>query len=69
VQFADVIAGCIRSIIIKDKNYEIAIQFYKDIIKDGFIQNNKTKFINPNFIFYSEIDQEINEQIKEIWKL
>ncbi len=69
VQFADVIAGCIRSIILEDENHEIAKQFYQEIIKNKFIQNKETSFINPNFIFHNEMNQKTERQIKKLWKL
>ena len=67
IQFADIVAGCFRSLFIKDSNYKNAIDFYKKI-KDKIIRGDSNN-PNPNLIFYSEIGEDYKQRCKEIWKL
>lgn len=65
IQFADIIAGSIRSFLIKDKKAGQAKKFIakfktKIITKD---KNNP----NPNLIFFGEINEEIKSRSGEIW--
>ena len=67
IQFADIIAGCFRSLLTKDANYNQACEFFKQI-KNKLISKNKEN-PNPNLIFYNEINLELKKNCGEIWKL
>jgi hypothetical protein len=67
IQFADIIAGCFRSLLEKDYNYEHAINFYRQI-KDKIIRGD-SNISNPNLIFFGEINQELKSRCKDIWNL
>lgn len=67
IQFADIVAGAFKSIFIKDEKFAQGVLFFKE---------NKSKFFskdiklpNPNLIFYGEINNELKNNIKEMWKL
>jgi hypothetical protein len=66
IQFADIIAGCIRSFLISDPNFlesaEIFIpRFRKKII--GKSRENP----NPNLIFFGEINDNLKTRSGQIW--
>lgn len=67
IQFADMIAGCFRSMLSKDENYDKACGFFKNF-KNKLISKN-TENPNPNLIFYNEINQELKNNCGAIWKL
>lgn len=67
IQFADIIAGCFRSLLIKDDNFEKACDFFR-LIKNRFIRGDSEN-PNPNLIFYKEINQNIKDSCKSIWEL
>ena len=67
IQFADIVAGCFRSLLEKDVNYDDAVEFYKQIKK--FIVKGNSNIPNPNLIFFGEINDELKLRCKEIWKL
>lgn len=67
IQFADITAGCFRSLLIKDDNFDKACDFFK-LIKNRFIRGD-SEIPNPNLIFYKEINQDIKNSCKFIWKL
>lgn len=67
IQFADVVAGCFRSLLVKDSNLDKACNFFKTI-KNSFIRGDADN-PNPNLIFYKEINDDIKKNCKDIWKL
>lgn len=66
IQFADVIAGCFRSLLIKDNKFDQAKEFLQEI-KNRLIPKNREN-PNPNLIFFKEIDKEIKINCESIWK-
>ena len=67
IQFADMVAGCFRSMISKDENYNKACDFFKKF-KDKMISKNREN-PNPNLIFYNEISQDIKGNCGAVWNL
>lgn len=67
IQFADIVAGCFRSMLIKDDNFNKACKFFK-LIKNRFIRGDSEN-PNPNLIFYQEINNEIKNNCTAIWGL
>lgn len=67
IQFADVVAGAFKSLFMKDKRYEQGKEFFL-VNKDKFFKRS-TENPNPNLIFYPEINQNLINNIKEMWKL
>jgi hypothetical protein len=67
IQFADIVAGCFRSLFIKDENYDKACEFF-NLIKSKLISKNKDN-PNPNLIFWGEINSDLKKNCAEIWKL
>ncbi len=65
IQFADLIAGAMRSFVIEDKQNEKAIKFLK-IIKQKYIYHQGNP--NPNLIMYKEIRTSIKEKINLFWR-
>lgn len=65
VQFADIIAGSIRSFMIEDKNFSRAKLFISKL-RPKLIPKN-TKFPNPNIVFYSETSQETIAKLAQVW--
>lgn len=67
IQFADIVAGMFRSLVMKDEKYNQAKAFFK---------NNKSKFFskdkllpNPNLIFWQEVNDEVKKNIAEVWRI
>lgn len=67
IQFADLIAGSVRSFMIKDKKKDASEEFLREI-KSKLISKNKYN-PNPNLIMYSEINSDLIDRSGEIWKL
>lgn len=67
IQFADIVAGSIRSFLIKDKKSDQAEKFISKF-KDKIIKKNK-KNPNPNLIFFSEINDNIKSSSSSIWSI
>ena len=67
IQFADIMAGCIRSFIMQDRNCDIARVFIKKV-KNKIIDKDRNN-PNPNLIFYKEISSDIKSRCGEIWNL
>jgi hypothetical protein len=72
IQFADLIAGCFKSLFVKDEHYSIAKEFFlkiknKMIIND--FKDNCKEIFNPNIIFYQEVNERLRKNIKNIWNL
>jgi len=67
IQFADIIAGCVRSLLIKDNNYNKACVFLKRIKKKLIAKNKNNP--NPNLIFYGEINKELISRCGAIWNI
>lgn len=65
IQFADVIAGCFRSLLLKDRNFEQAKKFLKEIRSKLIPKDVKNP--NPNLIFYGEINDGMKSNCAEIW--
>ena len=65
VQFADIIAGCFRSLLLRDKKFEEAKKFLRQI-KNHLIPKNED-FYNPNLIFYGEVNEELKNNCARIW--
>ncbi len=66
IQFADVVAGCFRSLLLKGRKFEESKEFLK-VIKDRIIQKNKEN-PNPNLIFFGEMNNDIKLNCADIWK-
>lgn len=66
VQFADIVAGCFRSFLLKDDNNEKATKFMR-MIRRKLISKNKEN-PNPNLIFFKEINEDLKARSAEIWK-
>jgi hypothetical protein len=66
IQFADLIAGAIRSFIIQDKRSKNATKFLKTIKPKTIYHTGNP---NPNLIMFEEIGDSIKDRIKEYWKL
>ena len=67
IQFADLIAGAVRSFLIEDKKQDKAEKFLKEI-KTKFISKNRDN-PNPNLIMYSEINDKLVNRSSKIWKI
>ncbi len=67
IQFADTVAGCVRSFIEKDGDINESIEFIKKI-KSKLIQKSSIN-PNPNLIFFKEIKDSIKQRSGEIWTL
>lgn len=67
IQFADIIAGSFKSLIIRDDRYDIAKAFFVEY-KSKFLQKDK-KLPNPNLIFWPEVNASLKQSIAAIWKL
>lgn len=65
IQFADIVAGCFRSLLLKDRNFDQSKLFLKNI-RSKLIGRNKEN-PNPNLIFYGEINDEIKSNCAQIW--
>jgi hypothetical protein len=67
IQFADIVAGCFRSLLLQDSSYDKACEFYK-LIKVKFIKGD-SQIPNPNLIFFQEINEELKKRCQAIWNL
>jgi hypothetical protein len=67
IQFADIVAGCCRSLFMNDSNFQKAKDFFV-VIKGKMIRKDKD-IPNPNMIFYKEMNEDLKERIGNIWKL
>lgn len=67
IQFADIVAGCFRSLFIKDDRYEEAKEFFIGI-KNKLIDKSR-EIPNPNIIFYKEVNQTLKDNVSAIWKI
>lgn len=67
IQFADIVAGCFRSLFIKDHRYNEAQLFFLEI-KDKLIKKN-SELPNPNIIFFKEANQSLRNNVANIWKI
>jgi len=65
IQFADVIAGCFRSLVLMDDKFEQSKQFLSEV--KGRLIAKDQKNPNPNLIFYNEINDEIKVRCGNIW--
>jgi len=66
IQFADIVAGCFRSLLSRDEKIETSKEFFKQIEKNMI---PKSRYIpNPNIIFFQEVDKEIQNNCKKIWE-
>ena len=66
IQFADVVAGCFRSLLLQDKRFEESKKFLLEI-KDRLISKNRDN-PNPNLIFFNETNENIKQKCALIWK-
>jgi hypothetical protein len=67
IQFADILAGCVRSLLVHDHNFEKACSFFPNI-RDCMIPKSKEN-PNPNLIFFSEINEELRGRAAAIWSV
>lgn len=67
IQFADIVAGSMGTLIDMNVKYDEAKHFFHTI-KNKFIPKNK-KIPNPNLIFFPEINDGLKLRIKGIWEL
>lgn len=67
IQFADIIAGCVRSFLILDKHQKEAEKYIR-MFRSKIISKNTTN-PNPNLIFFSEINDTIKERSGKIWTI
>ncbi|MEX0910097.1 MAG: DUF3800 domain-containing protein [Candidatus Paceibacterota bacterium] len=65
IQFADVIAGCVRSHLLQDKKRDVSKVFLGKI-KNCLIPKNREN-PNPNLIFFNEINEDIKTNCATIW--
>ena len=66
IQFADLIAGAVRSFVIEDTQSDKAAQFLK-MIKSKTIYHDGNP--NPNLIMFGEIGDSIKDRIQAYWRL
>jgi len=67
IQFADIVAGCVRSLLLRDHNCEKATTFFKQIKKKMIAKNRDNP--NPNIIFYGEVNSELISRCGAIWNI
>lgn len=67
IQFADVIAGCIRSFLENDETFDKAENFIKKIRPKLILKSIKNP--NPNLIFYDEINENLRLKSGQIWTI
>lgn len=65
IQFADVIAGCVRSHLLQDDKKEVSKTFINKI-KDRLIPKDREN-PNPNLIFFGEINETVKTNCASVW--
>jgi len=65
VQFADIIAGCFRSLLLQNKRF-IEAKIFLHQIKNHLIPKNR-EIPNPNLIFYDEVNETLKKNCEKIW--
>jgi hypothetical protein len=65
IQFADIVAGCVRSFLISDAHLEESKLFIQKI-RPKFIKKDAAN-PNPNLIFFKEISEGLRNRSGEIW--
>lgn len=65
IQFADIIAGSVRSFLVSDGNSDKALQFIPKF-RSKLISKNKDN-PNPNLIFFQEINSALKIKSGQIW--
>lgn len=68
IQFADIIAGCIRCFLTSDPNTLDAAQEFIRKIRPKLVARNRAN-PNPNLIFFDEINQSLKNRSGEIWTI
>ena len=66
IQFAGIVAGCVRSFLVRDHHYSDETTQFVRKIRPKLIARDKAN-PNPNLIFFGEISDSLKRRAGEIW--